>query len=143
VDLSVAAGLNALDHMVDGSGLTASIGLAATGFAATGFAVVEHERAPTDAPSAPLAGLHQLSSAVAALGFRVNAENDAAARAELSCERVGAKQPARRSLPNTIVEGDPGRRMPMHRLGRIAQNPERIVFIRPASLVPPTHTSLS
>jgi hypothetical protein len=46
-------------------------------------------------------------------------------------------------LPNTIVEGDPGRRMPMHRLGRIAQNPERIVFIRPASLVPPTDTSLS
>src|SRR6516165_2890607 len=68
------------------SGLTASISLAVTG-----FAVVEHARAPMDAPSAPLAGLHQLSSAAPpAPPIYNNASPSISAANGPSCDKPGA-----------------------------------------------------
>src|SRR5262249_19724274 len=80
------------------SGFTASVGLAATG-----FAVVEHARAPTAAPSAPLAGLHQLSSATSpALIYNDASPSISAA----SCDKPGAMGLSRIVEITTI--GGPG-----------------------------------
>ena len=65
------------------SGFTASIGLAATG-----FAIVEHAQAPTAAPSAPLAGLHQLSSATSPAPSTYNDASPSIGAA--SCDKPGA-----------------------------------------------------